>query len=300
MSEELITREPHWFAKAIDAPHQSRTVDVEGCPVHFLEWGDPAKPPLLFVHGSRAHAHWFGFVGPLLADDFHVGAMDLSGNGDSGWRDEYTGEIYSKEILAVGKALGPDPFVVGHSFGGMLSMRTALQYGDQLAGIVLLDAVLRWPHSMEKMMSNFKRQVPRPTKVYEDFHEATGRFRLMPEQPCQNQFIMDYVARHSLHAVDGGYTWKFDHRSHERPVVEPEGKTLRDLNCRAAAIWGSDSIRKIPTYMDVTAEALEGKGEIMELPGAQHHMMLDVPVEMAEMIRDIVSAWVREDQSIAA
>ncbi len=299
MSTDSITEEPYWFAQAIAAPHQSRTVDVEGCPVHFLEWGDPEKPPLLFVHGARAHARWFAFVAPLLMDEFHVASMDLSGNGDSGWRDEYTGEIFSKEILSVAKALGPDPFVVGHSFGGMLTTRTAIEYENELAGIVLLDAVLRWPKPVAEAVNRPMRE-PRPTKVYEDFHEATGRFRLMPDQTCKNQFIMDYVGRHSLRALEGGYTWKFDHRSHEQPVVEPEGKTLQDLNCRVAAIWGSDSVRRIPIFTDITAEALAGKGTIYQLPGAQHHMMLDLPREMAAMVRDIIGAWVHEDRSIAA
>ena len=43
-----------------------------------------------------------------------------------------------------------------------------------------------------------------------DIDTALGRFRLIPEQPCQHPYVVDYIARQSLRAVEGGWTWKFD------------------------------------------------------------------------------------------
>ena len=45
------------------------------------------RPGLLLVHGNAAHAYWWSFIAPLLARDYNVAAMDLSGMGDSGWRE---------------------------------------------------------------------------------------------------------------------------------------------------------------------------------------------------------------------
>ena len=40
-----------------------------------------------------------GFTPPFLADKLHVLALDLSGNGDSDWRERYTGELFGKEVM---------------------------------------------------------------------------------------------------------------------------------------------------------------------------------------------------------
>jgi hypothetical protein len=47
---------PRWFAEAIATPFQKRSVQVVGCLLNYLVWGDSAKPPLILVHGGAAHA----------------------------------------------------------------------------------------------------------------------------------------------------------------------------------------------------------------------------------------------------
>src|SRR5579862_4780118 len=100
-AEEIRNTTPEWFTRAVTAPRESRFVDVAGCAIHYLRWGDPARPGLLFVPASGGHAHWFAHVAPLFADQFHVAAIDLAGCGDSGRRDVYRQETITAEIMAV-------------------------------------------------------------------------------------------------------------------------------------------------------------------------------------------------------
>ncbi|HVE84657.1 MAG TPA: alpha/beta fold hydrolase, partial [Myxococcales bacterium] len=138
---------PSWFTDALRAPRESREVEVEGCRVHYLRWGDPARPGLLLVHGGGAHAEWWSFLAPLLTRGYHVAALDMSGHGDSGHRPEYPHQLWCREILAVARDAGmaAPPVLVGHSLGGLVSIVTAAQYGDQLAGAVIVDAPVRRP-----------------------------------------------------------------------------------------------------------------------------------------------------------
>src|SRR2546426_12267040 len=46
------------------ATAQSRVVRVGTLGLHYLEWGSADHPPLLFLHGGSAHAHWFDAVAP--------------------------------------------------------------------------------------------------------------------------------------------------------------------------------------------------------------------------------------------
>ncbi len=45
---------PEWAQTALAMPNESRYVDVDGCRVHYLSWGDPGLPPLMLVHGNAA------------------------------------------------------------------------------------------------------------------------------------------------------------------------------------------------------------------------------------------------------
>ncbi len=57
---------PAWFDKALDAPWEDRAVEVEGCPIHYLRWGEAGRPGIVLVHGGAAHAHWWSFIAPLF------------------------------------------------------------------------------------------------------------------------------------------------------------------------------------------------------------------------------------------
>src|SRR5215475_605073 len=111
---------PRWFSDAIAKVPEERFVTVKGARIHYLRWGDAAKPGVLLVHGNAAHACWWSFIAPYLARDYHVAAMDLSGMGDSGWRKDYAMELFVQEQLGVCEDAGmfgcsEPPIIVGHS-----------------------------------------------------------------------------------------------------------------------------------------------------------------------------------------
>ena len=81
---------PEWFVEALATPREEATVDVEGCPIHTLRWGERGRPGLILVHGGAAHAEWWSFIAPQLARQYDVIALDLSGHGESGKREEIT------------------------------------------------------------------------------------------------------------------------------------------------------------------------------------------------------------------
>jgi pimeloyl-ACP methyl ester carboxylesterase len=141
---------PGWFLRSLEVPFEDRVVEVAGTPIHYLYWEEPQggqRPGLVFVHGNGAHAHWWTFLAPFFLEHHRVAAVDLSGAGDSGWRDRYTPEQYAEEVAAVATdaGFGDDVIIVGHSFGGYITLKTGLLYHDRLAGIVLVDSAVRPP-----------------------------------------------------------------------------------------------------------------------------------------------------------
>src|SRR5258706_13589251 len=68
---------------------REHTIDSQGLPIHYLEWGDPGGEPLVLVHGFLDLAFsWQALVEELeraVKRPLRVIAPDCRGHGDSGW-----------------------------------------------------------------------------------------------------------------------------------------------------------------------------------------------------------------------
>lgn len=296
----LQSAAPDWFRRAIAHPKQSRQVIVEGCPIRYLLWpaafGAARERGLLFVHGGGAHANWWSFITPYFTRDFRVAAIDLSGMGDSGRREVYTSELRAREMRAViaDGALGDRPFVIGHSFGGFMTMKFGAQFGDEIGGAVIVDSPIRSPEEeAQRPMSPPKWTNKR---IYESFDAALARFRLMPPQSCENQFIVEFIARHSLMPVEGGWTWKFDGAAMgTRRFGEPFREYLQAVRCRAALIFGEKSALVSHGTASYMSSLMGPHAPIVEVPEAQHHVMLDQPLAFVAALRMLLDTWIRAE-----
>ena len=91
--------------------------------------------------------------------------MHLAGMGDSGWRKSYSREQFGDDVLAVCEhaELGPKPIIVGHSFGGFVSLMAGHRHPDKFSGIVLVDYSVKSKEKHEEWFLD--RPEPRPTRV---------------------------------------------------------------------------------------------------------------------------------------
>ncbi len=281
---------PRWFTDAIKAPYEERFVNVEGCDIHYLDWGDAGRPGIVLVHGGAAHAHWWSFIAPLLTNHFHVAALDLSGHGDSGRRDDYPRGLWAEEVMAVAadaRMVGA-PILVGHSMGGFVTITTAVRYGDRLAGAVIVDSPVTRPDPEAEEGARGKSF--RNPKVYPSPEKALERFRLVPEQPCENTYILDHIARHSLGKVENGWTWKFDPRIFLRFGPRSAHELLAEVGCRVA-LFRADFGLVTADIGDYMYERLGRTAPVIEVPSAHHHLMLDQPLAFVTGLRTLLQDW---------
>jgi len=272
---------------------ESSFVEVAGARIHYLRWGDRARPGLLLVHGNAAHAHWWDFIAPFLARDYNVAAMDLSGMGDSDWRrDGYAMELFAREELAVCEDAGmfkldEPPVIVAHSFGGFVTMLTGGLYGNRLAGVVIVDSPVNPP---DRPGGPPKREV-KPHNIYPSLAAAMARFRLMPPQTSENLYLVDWVARNSLKEVAGGFTWKFDPAIWQRFSIGDAAERLRATRCRIAIFRGEHSVLLPPQIGEYMFNLLGRSAPMVEIPQAQHHIMLDQPLALVAALRALLADW---------
>lgn len=281
---------PRWFQKALaQAPDDCR-IAVRGCEIHYLRWGTAGKPGLLFVHGGAAHAHWWSFIAPLFTSEYRVAAIDLSGHGDSGRRDAYPREVWAEEVVAVAADAGFDgpPIVIGHSMGGFVTIATAAMFGEKLAGAVVLDSPVRRPDP-EVEEGTHGRSFRNP-KLYPSIDEAMKHFRTVPDQPSSLPFLLDYVGRKSLAAVEGGFTWKFDPAIFRRESPRASHELLAEVSCRIALFRAENGL-VTPDIGATMYELLGRNAPVIEIPEAYHHIMLDQPLLLVTGLRTLLADW---------
>jgi len=281
---------PPWFASALAAPRREGFVDAGGCPIHYLDWGEIDAPGLVFIHGGAAHAHWWDFLAPLFTYRWRVVALDLSGHGDSGRRAEYSPETWAAEVMAVvqGAAFPGPPVLVGHSLGGLVAIHAALRHCLELAGVVLVDAAVRPPDPDDP--PGGRSRAFRSPGTYPTLGEAMEHFRLVPEQPMVPPFILDHVARHSLHNTDEGWTWKFDPAAFRQPRLQMR-EQLAAARCRLALLYGEHSAIVPPGTAAYMSDLMGGRAPVIPMPEAHHHLVLDQPLAFVAALRALLLDW---------
>ena len=122
----------------------------DGLTISAQEWGNPAGPEILFIHGfSQSHLSWMRQVDSELAKEFRIVTYDLRGHGNSDkpldaarYRDS---KAWGDEVQAVIDTAGlKRPVLVGWSYAGrVISDYLATHGAGQLAGINFVDAPIK-------------------------------------------------------------------------------------------------------------------------------------------------------------
>jgi pimeloyl-ACP methyl ester carboxylesterase len=299
--EGRVPPAPRWFSGALAVQPERRRHDVQGARIETLAWGERGRPGLLLLHGKMAHALWWSFIAPFFAASHRVVTLSFGGMGGSDWRANYSAQTMADEAMAVAAGEGlfdgdARPLVVGHSFGGFVALICAHQHGARLGGVFTLDMPLMSRQQREaRTRPSLRGFTSRPTRLYPSLAGALARFRFAPEQSCDNLYIADHIARTSLKQVadDAGHpawTWRFD------PKVAPVGPgdpatALQHAACPVAIGWGSDSALVTAPVAAYACELAGPHAPRIEIPAAQHHVMVDQPLALVSALRALLQVW---------
>jgi len=122
---------------------QYKTYEINGRSVFYASIGNDTLPMVLFIHG--APGSWSDYVkyfgDSSLVSRSHLVALDRPGYGKSG-AGQYVTSIEEqaqmiRPLLELTRAKQP-AILVGHSFGGPIAARLAMDYPDQVKALVLL------------------------------------------------------------------------------------------------------------------------------------------------------------------
>jgi len=287
---------PAWFGEVLAAAPERSCFPCAGAQIELLTWGQRGRPGLLFVHGNGAHADWWSHIAPFFASQYRCAALSFSGMGRSDRRAPgYRVPDFVQEVLAAVPAAGLDegsaaPMLISHSFGGSVALEAAIAAPGSFAGVVTVDTPLNL--DPEQLASARSKALKRHAgnRVFPSLEAGLAGFRLSPSQPCDNHFIADHIARQSLVAVDGGWTWHFDPR---RVTIDGDRHiaSYRELDCPAAYIYGERSVLVPVESLPRALAALPTGTPAIAIPDAAHHVPIDQPLALVSVLRTLLATW---------
>jgi len=115
--------------------------DIDGLGVHCRAAGPADGPPVVLLHGWGASWHYWQWALPALAAaGFRAYAPDLVGHGDTDKPPlAYSGDDYVGFFAHLADHLGLGRFILGgHSLGGYIALRYALERPDRVRKLVLV------------------------------------------------------------------------------------------------------------------------------------------------------------------
>ena len=110
--------------------------------VAALDYGNPAAPSMLLVHGMRDLAWSLDSIAQAFRERFHVVALDLRGHGDSDHVGYYALPHFILDVRASVRGLQLErPVLVGHSFGAEVVAQYAGLFPEVPRATVLIEGL---------------------------------------------------------------------------------------------------------------------------------------------------------------
>ena len=213
-----------------------------------------------------------------------VRALDQRGHGDSAWAQppDYSYARYAADVAEVVDKLDLRDFVLmGHSMGGLVSLIYAATYPGRVKKIIIIDSTLV---ATADRVAALHEVGGREGKTYATHADFVQNFRVRPAGTTAAPQILRYLAERSgRQGPDGVWRHKFDRNVYSKRVLINIPPHWDRIKIPALLVKGGVSDRITP---EIIAEAKTrcAHVDVVEVPGANHHVTLDNPTGFVEAV----------------
>ena len=239
-------------------------------------------PPLIFVHGWSLNLNYWNEQVDFFSKKYRTYSYDWRGMGkSSGAEPAYTMKELGDELAGLIKAFAIEkPIICGHSEGGAIAMRYAVDYPNSVKALVLADTALN-----TKSLSRQEKTMYAITKLSIKINSLKGRDPLVAmipqlktsfyaQQFIDNnpEFIAAWEKQFASNTVPGimngmrAWDWRQD-----------VGQGLGKVKAPTLLLWGmEDALIKLP-YMQTIQLNLGEVSQLTTLKGSGHMSPVEVP-----------------------
>ncbi len=193
---------------------RSGYVDV-GVRLHYLEWGERGRPTVMALHELTGQADNVAALAEVLADDYHVIALDLRGHGDSEWSQgtAYRLSAFVQDVDAVIATLGfEDVALIGTGLGADVALAYAGARSD-VRQLVINDSA---PELEAEGLGRVAAAIHDAPRRFENGSEAARwwRQRFSAGVEFDDAELERSVMPTLRETTEGSLAWKFDAQFH--------------------------------------------------------------------------------------
>jgi pimeloyl-ACP methyl ester carboxylesterase len=292
-------------AVTAEAGPTSAFARVNGVILHYLDWGavqpaashtrglKPRDTTILLCHGGSAHCHWWDEVAPQLTEYGRVIALDFRGHGRSQWASQYGLGTHLEDLTKfVRDHLRSRVVLVGHSMGGEIAMRTAVDSPQSLNAMVIVDASPAGLPLKTRLIWRWKRRNQSGQRPEFPSREALiARFRLSPPGHNLNPAALAALALKGAEQLpNGNWAFRLDPNTRKlSPGWRLPRCRIQDIRLPVLIIRGEHS--RLVSARQASQMQHRIKGSMLKtIPSAYHHVSLDNPDATAAAIAGFIQS----------
>lgn len=259
--------------------------------LHVREWGDPAAPPIVLLHGLRGYSGTWRGLAAALADRWRLIAFDARGRGQSDWdpaRGYYT-DAYLADLEAVVDGLGLDRFtLVGHSMGGTTSYCYAARHPERVKALVVEDITAGSSVAgagFERIVAEMAAQPDR----FAGWAEARAYWRKLRAGVAESA-IEERLFEAMREDGEGAVVWRHDGAGIAATRIAPDPARVVDLHPVIAAIRAPTLVIRggRSDFCNLAkVRELEAANPVLThatVPAASHYIHDDAPEAYARLV----------------
>jgi len=268
-----------------------RFVDVDGMQLRYRTWGKPVagQPDIVLIHGFANSVQTWRDLGPALANDYHVVALDMPGFGLSAKPDDrdYTNTAQAAAVVDFIEALGLRNVVVGgHSMGGTLALHVAKQ-SPRVSGMILMNPGIITtgvPAITEYQVFPMHRLSART------FGSRDFRANFLRGSYVRPEIITEAVIDDVMLGTRTDDYWTGTTRMMQFYESGNEVDMLPDMRVPTLLVWGTEDKGKLPDEAQ-QLDAMLPISRLALIPDAAHYVHEEKPLESAAAIIDAKDFW---------
>jgi len=252
--------------------------------------------PLIILHGLFGISDNWAALAKLWSEYFTVYAVDLRNHGQSPHSEEWNYEVMANDIIELmGDEKLTDVAILGHSMGGKVAMRLAIEYPMAVSKLIVVDIAPKQypPHNTDivnalKKVDLDKIQSRKDAEeiLREDLHdEGTIQFLLKNLYWSQGPFAGKENA-----AGEKSLAWRFNLAVISKHLSEVYSATLPPLICETESLFirGEKSQYVMPED-EADIRTLFPNSTIVTIPDAGHWVHADQPFPVFETVMKFIN-----------
>ena len=253
-------------------------VTINGLRIHYLEWGNPDKPPMILLHGIGRIARTFDHIAPHFAKNYRVLAVDMRGHGDSSWdpKGAYLVEDYVKDVEALARELRLRNIVIwGNSTGGRVAQVFAGMHPELVTAVISEDVGPERPREIaEGMTARLKQEDERGWASEEELYTQVRK----SSPRTAEEILRTYVRYGSKHRPDGRIIWKRDPAIGNGFVPTELWRFVREIKAPVIYVLGGRSTI-VPTETQEQLKKALPRVQIATVAGTGHYPSEEKPAD---------------------